>query len=102
TNNPTTHERLWTGFTTSTYFTVVDSITIPTYAIPGVLTGMRVILNNNTAPNVPSDSACGPYTSGETEDFVVMFHNPSNPYWPTSVNNVSNISSFYVYPNPTD
>ncbi|HRO41951.1 MAG TPA: GEVED domain-containing protein [Flavipsychrobacter sp.] len=102
TNNPFTNERIWTGFTTSTYFTVVDSIVIPTYGIPGIPTGMRLILNNNTAPNKPSDSACGPYTSGETEDYVIMLHNPANPWWPTTVNNVSNITNLYIYPNPTN
>jgi len=101
TNNPFTNERLWTGFTTSTYFTVVDSITIPTYGIPGIPTGMRLILNNNTGPNKQSDSACGPYTSGETEDYVVVLHNPANPWWPLTVNDVSNITNLYVYPNPT-
>lgn len=98
----TTNERLWTGYTTSTYFTVIDSITIPHYAFPGVLTGMRIILNNDTGPNVPSDSACGPYVSGETEDYVVMFHDPLHP-WPINVGvqDPSKVSIFRVYPNPT-
>lgn len=102
TSNPFTNERLWTGFTTSSFFTLVDSLTIPTYGIPGVLTGMRIILNNNTGPNPQSDSACGPYTSGETEDFVVMLHNPANPWPLTGVKPVSNINNFYVYPNPSN
>ncbi|MBS1589294.1 MAG: T9SS type A sorting domain-containing protein [Bacteroidetes bacterium] len=101
-SNTVYNEHIWTGFTTATYFTIIDSITIPHYAIPGVLTGMRLILNNNTGPNAPSDSACGPYTSGETEDYIVMFHDKSNPYWPTGVKNIGNIADLYVYPNPTE
>ena len=92
---------MWTGYTTSSYFTVVDSITIPTYAIPNVLTGMRVILNNDTGPNPQSDSACGEYTSGETEDFVIVFRTPtSTPVW-LNVNPLDNITNMMVYPNPT-
>lgn len=102
TANPFTNERMWTGFTTSNYFTLVDSITIPGYGIPGVPTGMRLILNNDTGPNAPSDSACGPYFSGETEDFVVMLHNAASPWPSLGVNPVSNINNFYVYPNPTN
>jgi hypothetical protein len=102
TSNPFTNERIWTGFTSSTYFTLVDSITVPTYGIPGVLTGMRLILNNNVAPNAPSDSACGPYNSGETEDYVVMLHNAANPWPPLGVNNINNVNNFYVYPNPSN
>lgn len=94
---PSYTELVWTGYTTATNFLLADSITIPPYAIPGVKTGMRVILNNNTAPNIPSDEACGTYTSGETEDYVVQFHDASQ-----GVNNISNITQLMLYPNPTE
>lgn len=58
---------------------------------------MRVILNNDVFPNIPSDSACGTYTSGETEDYVVMFRTLI-----TDVNNVRNLSWLDVYPNPNE
>lgn len=92
------NERIWTGYSSATNFTIIDSITIPAYAIPNTLTGMRLILNNDTGPNAPSDSACGTYTSGETEDFVVMFHVP----WSVNVSDPANISQLHVYPNPTE
>lgn len=60
-------------------------------------TGMRVILNNDVAPNIPSDEACGPYESGETEDYIVMFRRP----FPESVKDANNIEHFSVFPNPT-
>jgi len=94
---PTYSERIFTGYATASNFTVTGNITIPPYAIPNVKTGMRVIINNNTDPNIPSDSACGPYTSGETEDFVVIFRDSS-----LSVPHTGNISQLYVYPNPTE
>ena len=89
-------ERVYTGFTNVGSFTVVDNITIPNKAITYVPTGMRVILNNNVGPNTPSDEACGPYTSGETEDMMVII----NRKFPTGINNTSGINNLGVYPNP--
>jgi hypothetical protein len=97
TANPSTNELIYTGFTSATNFLLKDSITIPPYAITGLQTGMRVILNNNTGPNAPSDSACGVYTSGETEDYIVMFH-----YKTTGIENLGNISLLTIYPNPAE
>lgn len=76
---------------------LLDNITIPTAAILNVPTGMRIILNNNVGPNVPSDEACGPYTSGETEDYTVIFRSAN----PLSVGNISNMKDLFIYPNPT-
>jgi hypothetical protein len=91
-------ERIWTAYTTSSNWFLVDSITIPTNLVPELLTGMRLIINNNTGPNIPSDEACGPYTSGETEDYVVKFHKPSA----VGIANGGNLEQLDLYPNPTD
>jgi hypothetical protein len=55
-------------------------------------------LNNDLAPNIPSDEACGPYSSGETEDYIVKFE---RRLFPAGVNAANAISSFGMYPNPT-
>lgn len=91
------YERVYTGYTNVGSFTIVDKITIPSTVITGVPTGMRVILNNNISPNIPSDQACGAYTSGETEDLMVQFVKR----FPASVSNVSSIDNFGMFPNPT-
>jgi hypothetical protein len=90
-------ERVWTAYTSSTDWFLTTSISIPHSVIGGVPTGMRLIINNNTAPNVPSDSACGVYTSGETMDFVVRFDN----IWPANIGTISSIENLDMYPNPT-
>lgn len=89
-------ERVYTGYTDVGNFTIVDKITIPSKVITGVPTGMRVILNNDLSPSIPSDEACGPYTSGETEDLMVTF----NKKFPAGINKVSGINDLGVYPNP--
>jgi hypothetical protein len=94
---PTYLERVYTGFTGVNSYIINDKLTIPSYAIPNIKTGMRVILNNDTGPSVQSDSACGAYTSGETEDYVVIFHSVK-----MSVDETANITQAYVYPNPSD
>lgn len=90
-------EHIYTGFTSVGNHTLVDNINIPYNVITDVPTGMRFILNNNVGPNVPSDEACGPYTSGETEDFIVIFRRK----FPASVGKVGKLDGFGVYPNPT-
>lgn len=76
---------------------LVNHITIPTAVIPDVPTGMRVIINNNVGPNTPSDNACGAYTSGETEDYVVVFRKG----FKTSVGEIANLKDLALFPNPT-
>jgi hypothetical protein len=90
------YERVYTGYTNVGSFTVVDNITIPSTVITGVPTGMRVILNNDIGPSIPSDEACGPYTSGETEDLMVQF----NKRFPAGIGMVGSISNLGVFPNP--
>ena len=89
---------MWSGYTTNSTFFITDSVHIPANTIVGVKTGMRLILNNNISPNIPSDSACGTYTSGETEDYLVMFHDWNE----TSVASMDNITQMLLYPNPTE
>lgn len=90
-------ERIYTGFTSVGNHTLVDNLTIPYNVITDVPTGMRFILNNEVGPNVASDEACGDYTSGETEDFIVIFRRG----FPASVNGVDAVDNFSIYPNPT-
>lgn len=92
-------ERVWTAYTGVGVgaFTATTNITIPPNVITNVPTGMRVIINNNTDPNVPSDEACGTYQSGETEDYVVIFRSPV-----TYVNTHKNIQWMNIFPNPTN
>ncbi|MBS1772460.1 MAG: T9SS type A sorting domain-containing protein [Bacteroidetes bacterium] len=92
------YERVYTGYTSVSNFTIADTFTIPSVVITGVPTGMRFIINNNLAPNTPSDEACGPYTSGETHDFIVVL----NKLFPAGVRPVGSISNLAVYPNPND
>ncbi len=91
------YERVYTGYTGIGNFTVVDPVTIPKNVITNLPTGLRVILNNDLAPNVPSDEACGAYTSGETEDFIVEFRRN----FPAGVNGLENEVGFNMFPNPT-
>jgi hypothetical protein len=90
-------ERVWTGFTNSTNVTITSSVHIPADAVLNALTGMRVILNNNVGPNIPSDEACGPYTSGETEDYAVIILDKNA----TNVPGVGELAEVSLYPNPT-
>jgi hypothetical protein len=46
---------------------------------------------------VPSDDACGPYVSGETEDYVVIFRK----LLPAGVGTLTNVQNLSLYPNPT-
>ncbi len=90
-------ERVFTGYTNVNNHTVVYAINIPKTTIMNVPTGMRVILNNNVGPNIPSDEACGTYASGETENYMIKFVQG----FPTSVNGHSGITNLSIYPNPT-
>ncbi|PZF70997.1 T9SS type A sorting domain-containing protein [Taibaiella soli] len=83
--------------TSASRWFLIDSVKIPSAVVTDVPTGMRVILNNNIAPNVPSDEACGPYTSGETEDYVVIFRRAN----PLSVKSNMLVRNLALYPNPT-
>ncbi len=91
----TNAERLYSGVSTQTNYYLSSMVDIPATASPG-LTGFRVILNENTAPNSPSDDGCGIYGAGETEDYLVeLYHDV------TSISNPDmGIEHFSIYPIP--
>jgi hypothetical protein len=89
-------DRVYLGYTSFSTFTLIDNVVVPPTAIMNVPTGMRIILNNDIGPNVPSDDGCGVYTSGETEDYMITFHRKN-----TSVQEINGIRELYLYPNPT-
>src|SRR5690606_21027012 len=90
------HEKVYEGLTGPTSFVLTPVITIPDSAIEKFPTGMRIILNDDSGPGGASDSACGSYISGETEDFMVLFQRA----FPTNIRNTSLLSGLKVYPNP--
>lgn len=92
-------ERVWTGYTDINNVFINTTIYVPSTAVKNVSTGMRLILNNDVAPNTPSDEGCGTYTSGETEDFNLIIRDKNDP---TSIPEVTNDISMNLYPNPTN
>jgi hypothetical protein len=93
------YERVYTGYTSIGAFTLIQDLKIPGVVITDVPTGVRVVLNNDIAPNTPSDLGCGPYVSGETQDLMVTFRRK----FPTSVSGTVNpaFGQFAIMPNPT-
>ena len=90
-------ERVFTGFTNVGLHTIIKNIIIPDSVVVDVPTGMRIIVNNNVAPNAPSDEGCGTYTSGETEDYMMIFRRA----FPVGVQEVKGIEDIQLFPNPT-
>ncbi len=88
-------ERIFLGTSTATGYYLTGQVTIPNDAVLG-LTGVRVIINEDTNPNVPSDEACGYYGAGETEDYLIEI---IDPYLSTE-NIIEGLNRFSVYPNP--
>lgn len=88
---------VYLGYTSIGTFTLVDKVKVKPMAIYDVPTGMRVILNNDIAPNAPSDQGCGVFTSGETEDYMIIFRKNG-----TKVNTIDGISDLSIYPNPAN
>lgn len=91
-------ERIFTGFTSIGNHTLVDNVIVPQNAITDVPTGMRVIVNNDVAPNIPSDEACGEYASGETEDYVLIFRKKGT----AGISGTEVLTGFNIHPNPTN
>jgi hypothetical protein len=89
-------DRVYLGYTSYSTFTLIDNLTVPPIAIRNVPTGLRIILNNDIGPNIPSDEACGVYTSGETEDYMIVFKDKN-----TGITPVNDANQFWLYPNPT-
>ena len=90
-------ERVFTGFTNVGLHTIIKNIIIPDSVIVDLPTGMRVIVNNDVAPNAPSDEGCGTYVSGETEDYMMIFRRA----FPAGVQEVKGIEDVQLFPNPT-
>lgn len=88
-------ERVFSGVTTAGNYYLDTMITIPNAVVPNVPTGFRVILNNDLNPLSPANLGCGPYASGETEDYVVMFRRI-----PQHVSGVNSLAFVFLYPNP--
>lgn len=91
-------DRVLTAYTSPTDWYLVRQITLPGTLIPDVPTGLRIIINNNTGANAPSDDGCGTYTSGETEDYVVTLRKA----FPQGVVNTGLLRDLSLYPNPTE
>src|SRR5690606_31615298 len=91
-------ERVFSDYTKIGAHTLTGRVFIPSQVITDVPTGMRIILNNNVGPNIPSDEACGPYQSGETEDYMVIFRKQ----WRAGISGVEELNGFNVHPNPTN
>ncbi|MBL7764937.1 MAG: T9SS type A sorting domain-containing protein [Chitinophagaceae bacterium] len=92
-------ERVFTGLADVNNFYLIGEITTPASPALNVGTGMRVILNNDTAPNAASDNGVGVYTSGETEDYLVKFK--LKPVYPAGIENLNVLESIGIYPNPS-
>jgi hypothetical protein len=96
-------ERVYSDKSTISSWQKTGTITIPSNVVLNTPTGLRVIINNDTAANVASDTACGVYTSGETEDYVVSFKKVVPPVDTSKIgiNAVNNgIQSIHIFPNP--
>jgi hypothetical protein len=88
---------VYTGYTSIGNFTLIDNVRVKPTAIRNKATGLRVILNNNIAPNDQSDKACGTFMSGETEDYMIVFRDKGF----TGVGSVEGANQVNIYPNPT-
>ncbi len=91
------NERAWLTYIHTGQDTPRVILRVPSYYVtPNIPVHMRLILNNDLSPSAASDSACGPYVSGETEDFIVIFRNAV-----TSVKSVNNTANISFWPNPS-
>lgn len=88
-------ELVWTKTSTYGDFYPHDTIKIPAAVIPNVITGMRVVLNNDMNGNLASDFGCGTFTSGEIEDYLVIFRRGT-----TNIGELSNVDNLQIFPNP--
>jgi hypothetical protein len=92
-------ERVFSGISGPLSFYLGGSFVTPVSPILNTPTGLRVVLNNNTGPNVASDAGVGLYTSGETEDYRVRFK--KKPIFPAAVGTLLDFNEVMVYPNPS-
>lgn len=89
-------ERVFTGNTSATSFFLTGFVGIPANAVTNVPLLVRAVLNDDLGVNPASLTGIGPYVSGETEDYFLIFKDK-----PLSVGDVSNIENIGIYPNPT-
>jgi hypothetical protein len=95
---PFTSELIYQGMTYFDSFYLDTKIKIPSAVIPNVPTGMRVVLNNDvSSTTAPGNSGKGVFTSGEVEDYVVIFRRPG-----VGINGTSLLQNLALYPNPTE
>lgn len=90
-------ELVWTANSTLGDYFPHGTITIPVKVIPDVETGMRVVLNNDMGSGNPNDIGCDEFTSGEIEDYLVIFRRKT-----TSIGDVTNVDNLQIYPNPNN
>ena len=93
-------ERVFSGTADASNFYLVGQFLTPPTPALSVPTGMRVILNNDVAPNPSSDNGVGTYVSGETEDYLVRFN--LKLFNPNSLSDINVIDHIQLYPNPTN
>jgi hypothetical protein len=90
-------ERVYSDATTASTWHKTATVTVPVTAALNTVTGMRIIINNNTATNIPSDEACGVYTSGETEDYLLKFKSKT-----TDIHDEDDLNgNITLFPNPS-
>jgi hypothetical protein len=94
---PFTSELAFQGISVRDSFFLDTKIKIPSAVIPNTLTGMRVVLNNNLDPNDSGNIGRGLFTSGEVEDYVVIFRRAN-----VGVGTMTLLNNLGLYPNPTD
>jgi hypothetical protein len=94
---PFTTELALQGISDIDSFFLDARIKIPSAVIPNVPTGMRVVLNNDLNPSAAGNNGSGSFTSGEVEDYVVIFRRVN-----VGVSNTNLLNNLGVYPNPTE
>lgn len=94
---PFTSELVYQGRTSASNFFPDVKITIPNAVIPNMLTGMRVVINNDTNPMAAGNTGAGTFTSGEVEDYLIIFRKTG-----LGVNNTGLLQNLSLYPNPTE
>jgi hypothetical protein len=92
-------ERVFSGLSTANNFVTAGTFVTPLTPVLNTPTGLRIVLNNNTAPNPASDNGVGLYVSGETEDYSVRFR--KTPVYPAGTADPIDFTNVSVYPNPT-
>lgn len=94
---PFPSELVYRGTTTASHFFLDTTFTMPSALIPGVPTGLRVILNNDLNPNGSGNTGVGGFVSGEVEDYSVILGRTN-----VGVNGTGAlINKLALFPNPT-